>query len=260
MTNIIEIRDVILEFNNKRIFNKLSLDIASGDFVTVMGSNGSGKSRLAHILYGILPYLGSVKLAGKPITKDNAEEIRKNLSVVFEDSSNLFVTDNVLDELNCGSVSKKDVDDIIKKLDIAHLLSRNPNTLSSGESQLISLACALVSRPLVLVLDEALNALDNFNKKRVMKVLNQYNKKGLTIINITQNSEDILCGNRVVVFDNGTVVLNEPLKKALEQEKVFTSAHIALPFMADLCTKLKYYNLVSKIELDKVRLVNSIWE
>ena len=102
--------------------------------------------------------------------------------------------------------------------------------------------------------------LDCYNKAKVMNVLRQYNKKGLTVINITQNSEDLLYGNRVILFDNGDIVLNESLKEALLNDKIFVNAHINLPFMADLCTKLKYYDLIQKIELDRVRLVNSIWK
>lgn len=260
MSNIVEIRDVTLTCENKRIFNKLSFDIEGGSFVTIMGANGSGKSRLAHILYGILPYFGSVKIAGKVITEQTVEEIRKNVGIVFENPENLFVTDNVLEELSYSAISEKDIDYIVKKFGINHLLRRKLSSLSSGEKQLVSLACAIVSRPLVLVLDEGINMLDCYNKAKVMNVLRQYNKKGLTVINITQNSEDLLYGNRVILFDNGDIVLNESLKEALLNDKIFVNAHINLPFMADLCTKLKYYDLIQKIELDRVRLVNSIWK
>ena len=152
MSNIVEIRDVMLTCENKKIFNKLSFDIESGSFVTIMGANGSGKSRLAHILYGILPYLGSVKIAGKVITNKTVEEIRENVGIVFENPESLFITDNVLDELSCSAISDKDVDYIVKKLEISHLLGRKHTSLSSGEKQLVAIACALVSRPLVLVL------------------------------------------------------------------------------------------------------------
>ena len=260
MSNIIEIRDVTLTCENKKIFNKLSFNIESGSFVTIMGANGSGKSRLAHILYGILPYLGSVKIAGKVITEQTVEEIRKNVGIVFENPENLFVTDNVLEELSYSAISDKDVDYIVKKFEISHLLGRKHSSLSSGEKQLVAVACALVSRPLVLVLDEGINMLDCYNKVKVMNVLRQYNKKGLTVINITQNSEELLYGNHVVLFDSGEIILNEPLKEALLKDKVFINARVNLPFMADLCTKLKYYNLIQKIELDKVRLVNYIWK
>lgn len=260
MTNIVEFKNVTLNYGGKRIFDKISFNIAEGSFVTVIGSNGSGKSCLAYIIYGILPCLGSVKFSDKVISEKNIDNIRENISIVFEESNSLFVTDTVLDELIGSAKDKKDVDYITKKLDISHLLYRNLSSLSCGEQQLISLACALVSKPKLLVLDGALNMLDASNKKKIMKFLNQYNKRGLTIVHITENSEDILYGNQVMVLDDRKIILNESLKKALEHEKIFARLHLNLPFMADLCTKLKYYNIISKIELNKVRLVNSIWK
>ena len=260
MTNIVEFKNVTLNYGEKKIFDKISFNIAEGSFVTVIGANGCGKSCIAYVLYGILPYLGSIKLVDKLIAEKNIDKLRENISIVFEESSSLFIAETVLDELACSAKDKKDIDYITKKLDIAHLLYRKLSSLSCGEQQLISLACALVSKPKLLVLDGALNMLDMFNKNKIMKFLNQCNKRGLTIIHITENSEDILYGNQVMVLDNGKVILNDPLKKVLEQEKMFTKLHLNLPFMADLCTKLKYYNIISKIELNKVRLVNSIWK
>ena len=260
MSNIIEIRDMTLNHGNRMIFNKLTIDIEENSFVSIIGSNNSGKSSLAYAICGILPYLGSIKLFGYVVNKKNMDIINPYLSFVLEETFNIFMTDLVIDEIYCSAINKKDVDVIVKKLEIEHLINREPKSLSYGEMQLVALACALVKRPRLLVLDNALNMLDAVNKKRVMKLLNQFNKKGLTIINITSNSEDVLYGNRVVIFKEGKIVLNDTLREALEQEKTFTTSNVNLPFMADLCIKLKYYNIISKIELDRVRLVNTIWK
>lgn len=260
MTNIVEINKITLNHGHNQIFEEMSLNIEENSFTTIIGSNNSGKTSLAYLLCGILPYTGSIKIFGKSFNKRNTSYINQHLSFVLEDTVNIFSTESVLDELNCNTLDKNEVEYVIKKLKLENLLNRNPNYLSCGEKQLISLACALVRNAKLLILDNSLNMLDNIKRKRVMNLLTQYNKRGLTIINITQNSEDILYGNRVVIFDEGKIVLNDSLKSALEQEKTFVNAHLNLPFMADLCTKLKYYNVISKIELNKVRLVNSIWK
>lgn len=99
-----------------------------------------------------------------------------------------------------------------------------------------------------------------YNKKRVFNLLKKINAKGTIIINITQDSEELLFSKRVIIVDKGTIIVDDDINKAFLKEKEFLSAHVNLPFIVELCTKLKYYNILSEIELDEMKLVNAIWK
>ena len=260
MGNIIEFKNVTLNYGQKAIFSNVSFNINRGDFVTIMGANGSGKSCLAGMLYGLSLYSGTIKYNNKVISEKNSDNVRENISIIFENSSSFFMSDNVINELTSIAEKSDDIDNIVKKIGISKILHSKFEHLSCGEKQLVLLACALVSNPKVLVLDGALNMLDNCNKNKIVKLLKQYNKKGLTIINITQNCEEMLYGGRVILLDKGRIVLDEPTKNAIEYQKEFSQLRLGLPFMADLCVKLKYYNVISKMVLDKIKLVKMIWK
>lgn len=268
MTNIIEIKDLNFTYGDKKIYDNFSLSIEKGSFLTIVGATGSGKSVLVRILLGLLPFEGQIKVMEHNLNDNNVETIRKKINVLFENSDSQFIMDTVEQELivSLDRFYLKD-DEIFElilsistTLEITHLLKRNPHKLSAGEKQLVSLGCALVSQPDILLLDEALSMIDNCARNKVLKVLKNYNKKGMTIINITHNPEDILFGTDLMILKDGKSLIHNKVEKALKCEKEFISGNINMPFIADLCIKLNYYNVISKMELDKIKLVNTIWK
>ena len=102
--------------------------------------------------------------------------------------------------------------------------------------------------------------IDGVARKRIFEALKECHKMGMTILNITHESEEITYGTHLLILDKGQVVLQEPVKKALEKEKVFTTSQMELPFIPELSTKLKYYQVVKKTYHDKESLVEALWK
>ena len=102
--------------------------------------------------------------------------------------------------------------------------------------------------------------IDNNRRSDVLKVLTDLNKEGMTIINITHNSEELLYGNEIIVLNGGIIQDQGITKELLRKEKLFKNNGLELPFVVDLSYKLKYYGLVDDIVLDIDELVNKIWK
>ncbi len=268
MQNIIEIKRLDYKYGDKTVFNNLSLDIKSKRFVTILGRNGSGKTTLINIIMGLLDSDGKIVIDGIVLSNDTKKFLRKSIGVVFENPDEHFVTDKVYDELafilESLDYQQPDIDkkikDVSELIGIEELLNRKITTLSVGEKQLIALATAIINNPKILIMDEGLSNVDAYYRDVILKIINVLRKKGMTVINITSNSDDSIYGTDIIIINNGKVVLNKTLLRAYKEEKVFTSSGLTLPFIADISLKLKYYNLTNKIYIDNKSLVDEIWK
>lgn len=269
MGKIVEIKKLSFSYNAIPIFSDLSLDIAAGSIYTVLGKSGSGKSTLARILVGLEPTHDYIKIDGLYVNSKNQKEIRKSTILLLENPDSQFVGNTVLEELSYPlkkrGLKKQDilekVNDTAKEFKINHLLEKNPHELSGGEKQLVMLVSSLLFQPKLLLLDEAFSMIDRVTKEKTWKTLKKYQKKeNLTIIHFTHNCEEVLEGTDILLLANGKVSLQNKTKNALQSEKEFTSNHLALPFLADLSNKLRYYGTISDMEFNKKKLVDALWK
>ena len=268
MHNVIEIKDLNVCIKDKKIFENLNISFKNKKFVTVLGKSCSGKSVLAKTIAGFIPFEGDIIIDGVALNNDSMDYLLKKIGIVFENANQQFICNTVYEELSCilenlnyyqMDIDKK-IEGVAGLLGIEELLDREIVTLSVGEQQLVALASAIIHQPSILILDDALSNLDNYYKEIILRTLNILRKKGLTIIYFTSNSIDSIYGTDIVIINNGQVVLNKPLTKALKEEKTFITSGIEMPFIADISLKLGYYNLVDKIYLDEKGLVNAIWK
>ena len=268
MQNIIEIKGLNYKYGEKEIFKNLNLDIKAKRFVTILGKNGSGKSTLTNILMGLVDYDGKIIIDGIVLGNDTKKFLRKEIGIVFENPDEHFVTSKVYDELSfvlesmdyqSEDITKK-ISDVIELIGIEDLLNRKIADLSVGEKQLVALAIAIINKPKVLIMDDGLSNVDAYYRDIILKILNVLRKRGMTVVNITSNSEDSIYGTDIVIINDGKIVLNKTLLRAYKEEKIFISSGLALPFIVDLSLKLKYYNLTNKIYIDDKSLVDEIWK
>ena len=268
MENIVEIKKLDFKYGEKQIFDKLTLNIKKGSFTSIIGPNGSGKSTLMKLIVGLLKAEGTIKVDGITMGQDTFKDIRKKIGIVFENPDNQFVSETVMDEIAFSlenmNYDKKDIRERVKEvsalLGIEDILEKEPHSLSGGQKELVSLASALSIHPQILILDEALDMIDNNRREDILNILTELNKDGLTIINITHNSEELLYGNEIIVMNNGEVKEKGETKELLRKEKLFKNNGLELPFVVDLSYKLKYYGLVDDIVLDMDELVDKIWK
>lgn len=267
MKKVITIEDLCFSYSNQTVFDYLDLEIKESYFYTITGSSGCGKTTLMKILLGLLDYSGKIIIDGIELNIENKREIRKKIGVVFENPDTSFLAEtpleefeNILDNFEMSN-SKENIEEISKLLKIEDLLDCRIHSLSGGEKQLVALACSLITKPKILILDEALAMLDGVQKEKILKLLKKINKEqNVTILHITDDLEDSIYGQELVLIDSGKVILNESIKTAFEREITFKRCNLELPFMASLSSKLKYYNLVDKIILDMNKMVNELWK
>lgn len=259
MKNIIKIENVSYRKEDNIILDSISLKINRGELVSIIGPSGSGKTSLINIL------LNRVKCNdGKVSLSENSI-----IKVISEFSSSVFVTNRVIDEIKfCLKKLKLSDDEINGRLDfivnafhINDILECIPSSLSDGEKIIVSLACILVTYPDILIVDEVFDMVDEITKDNIFSLLKKLKKeKNMTVIFITQNPNDILYTERIILLSGGKVLLDEKVKNAFEDEKLYKSASISFPFMVDLCKKLEYYDLIDKPEFNMNKLVNKLWK
>lgn len=269
MKTIIEINNVSYIKKGNIILDSIDFRVNQGEFVSIVGASGAGKSSLVRILLGLEKCnQGNITIFGKLLHEDR-NEILKHIGVIFENPTDTFVTNKVSDELMFSlknmNISLKEIEVRLKEvssyLRIEYLLDYIPHSLSGGEKQLVALASALMLHPDILIIDESLDMVDVPTKEKILSLLKKIRReKKMTIIYVTQDLEDTLYTDRIVLLTNGKVCLDEKLKNAFENDKIYRNADLSLPFVVELSKKLQYYNLIDKMEFNMDKLVNKLWK
>lgn len=200
---------------NNFILNDINLEINQGEFVSIIGNNGKGKSTFVKLLSGILlPTSGNIYINDLDTkSKKDFINIRKNISIVFQNPENQIIFERVYEELEFTlknlNFSK---DDIEKQIDNALELTSmkdfkytNTSELSLGQKQKIVIAEALSINSEIIVLDEPTAMLDPISKKEIMKLLSDLNKLGKTIIIVTHNLDEIFYSTRCLYLNNNII-------------------------------------------------------
>jgi cell division transport system ATP-binding protein len=207
-----------------------SVHINSGDFVFLVGPSGAGKTTFIKlILKEIEPDSGKILLAGKDITRIRKREvpkIRQKVGMVFQDFRLLekkTVYENVAFAMEVLHKSRKEIRErvpyVLELVDIADKAKRYPDELSAGEQQRVGIARALVNKPRVLICDEPTGNLDPITAMDIMRLLEQINVRGTTILMVT-HAKDIVdkMNKRVVAIDHGRIVRDEEGSYGFEQQ------------------------------------------
>lgn len=269
MRNIIRIKDLSFRYGNKFIFEKLNLNVRDGEWLAIVGPNGSGKSTLIKIIVGLLEFDGSLIVDNMPLTSYNLAHIRKQIGVVFQNVDNSFIGETVADELAYTlenlAYTPDEMEEIISNLaetfNISHFLDGDPHFLSGGEKQKVALAAALVTNPKILIIDDALEMIDNEEKEEILCILDKLHRdRHLTIITITHNLAETYKADRMVVINAGEILIEGPVKAVLKEDKIFNRIGIEIPFMVDLSIKLKLYGLIDHNIIDMDEMVNVLWK
>lgn len=269
--NSIEITNLTIRYGKTFLFDNFNLNIKKGSWVTIAGPNGSGKSTLIKLLSGMENSFNNIKILDKTVCKKNLNKIRTEVGFVFDTPDNFFACETVEDELAFSlenmayqpSTIKKKIKEISSLLNLNDILKENPLELSGGEKQKVQLACALMLEPRILVLDEALIMIDEKEKFNILKILNEYNKKKrVTIISLTHNLDEALYSDRLVILNNGTIIIDGSIPLVYKEEMVMRKLGLQVPFEVELFQKLKFLNLIDEknISLDLEGLVKKIWK
>ncbi len=155
---------------------------------------------------------------------------------------------------------QESLDSVIKKFKLLDIIYKSPNDLTTNQKTLLCLASALIHEPKILILDESLQNFDPCEKDRIFKLLKTLKNKGVTILMITQDIEDTIICDEVVVINDKKVVMKGTKEELYEEEKLLNKLGYKLPFMVELSNRLKFYNLIDENIYDMEKLVDTLWQ
>ena len=196
----------------------ISFDVFDGEFVAIVGHNGSGKSTVAKLMNAlIVPDEGSVTVDGMDTADESrTPDLRKKVGIVFQNPDNQIVTTVVEEDVGFGPENlgvpteeiHRRVHDALEAVDMLSYARSAPHMLSGGQKQRIAIAGMLAIEPQVLVLDEATAMLDPLGRKKIIDiVMDLHNKRGITVVMITQYMEEAVGADRIIVLNDGLVEL-----------------------------------------------------
>ena len=262
---LIEIRDLAKSFGNVKAVDHISLDIESGEFITLLGPSGSGKTTVLRMIAGFEdPDAGSIKLNGEDIT--HLPPFDRDVNTVFQDYAlfpHMSVQENVEYGLRTRKVPKaeraKQALEAIASVKLEETVNRLPHQLSGGQRQRIALARALVLRPRVLLLDEPLGALDRQLREEMQVELKKIQRDaGITFVFVTHDQEEAMrMSDRIVVFNSGRIEqVGTPEQVYEEPRSNFVAGFLGTAniFSVDVARKFLGATTTVSIRPERIRL------
>lgn len=258
--SILQIKDLIhqyITYGEKEEENQtvnavdgVDLTVEKGEFIAILGHNGSGKSSLAKHINGLLqPTSGTVYLKGMD-TRDPKQilKIRQSAGIVFQNPDNQIVGSVVEEDVafgpeNIGVPTRdiwKRVAGALEGVGMTAYKSASPNHLSGGQKQRVAIAGIMAMEPECIVLDEPTAMLDPKGRRDVLSLAKELNEqKEITIILITHDMEEVLMADKVFVMDQGKVVMNGTPKEVFAHVKELKEYGLEVPFASELAYELK---------------------
>ena len=233
-----------------RAIDGLSLDIAKGSFVAILGHNGSGKSTFAKQINGILtPTDGTVWVSGMNTADEDAIwEIRKKAGMVFQNPDNQIIGNVVEEDVGFGPENIgvptddiwKRVDESLEAVGMTAYRYKSPNKLSGGQKQRVAIAGVMAMKPECIVLDEPTAMLDPNGRKEVIKTVRELNQKeGITVLLITHYMEEVIHADRVIVMDDGKLVMDGIPREIFSKVEELKSYRLDVPQVTELAYELR---------------------
>lgn len=282
MKNIIEAKDLVFEYYNYddngevkdtiRALNHTSISIEEGEFLVILGHNGSGKSTFAKHLNGILtPKEGTLVITGIDATNpDKIWDVRKEVGMVFQNPDNQIVATIIEEDVAFGPENlgiepeeiRKRVDDALETVGMTEYKHGSPNQLSGGQKQRIAIAGVIAMQPKCIVFDESTAMLDPIGRRQVMSTMEKLNKEyGITIVHITHYMQEAILADRIVVIDKGEVLLQGTPKEVFKEVEMLKNIGLDVPdttYLAYLLNKEGFNLDVDLLTIEEV--VEAIWQ
>jgi energy-coupling factor transporter ATP-binding protein EcfA2 len=232
---LVRVRDVHYRYGSSApgwVLDGINLKVQHGEYLLLSGASGSGKSTLCRLFNGLIPHFyggeitGDVVVAGLNTGTHPVAELFAHVSMVFQSPGSQLFNATVARELAFGLESlglpraeiARRVDEVAETAGLAHLLARNPQEISGGEQQLVSIGAALALRPELIVLDEPYASLDPANVRRVRDALRKIHRQGTAIVVAEHRLEHVVPdAQRMVVLHAGHIVHDGPLRSVLAQ-------------------------------------------
>lgn len=233
----------------KIVVDSVNININKGEFVAILGHNGSGKSSFVKMLNCVnIPCGGKVYVDNLDTSDEELLlEIRRRVGMVFQNPDNQLVATIVEEDVAFGPENlgvppreiRKRVDDALKTVDMYGFLNSAPHNLSGGQKQRIAIAGVLAMEPETLVLDESTAMLDPMGRKEVMETVKRLNKRGMTVILITHYMEEAAEADRVIVMEEGKVWTDATPQEVFSKVEEMKALRLGVPQASELAYLLR---------------------
>ncbi|HEO4027982.1 TPA: energy-coupling factor transporter ATPase [Streptococcus agalactiae] len=274
MTNIITVNNLFFKYDSNQTHYQLenvSFHVKQGEWLSIIGHNGSGKSTTVRLIDGLLEAeSGQIIIDGQELTEDNVWELRHKIGMVFQNPDNQFVGATVEDDVAFGLENKgiplKDmkerVDQALDLVGMSEFKMREPARLSGGQKQRVAIAGVVAMRPQVIILDEATSMLDPEGRLELIRTIRAIRQKyNLTVISITHDLDEVALSDRVIVMKNGKVESTSTPKALFGRGNRLISLGLDVPFTSRLMAELAANGLDIGTEyLTEKELEEQLWE
>ena len=232
------------------VLRGVSLSIAEGSFVAVLGHNGSGKSTIAKHFNAILtPDEGQVTVCGMQTTdEERLYDIRQTVGMVFQNPDNQIVATIVEEDVAFGPENlgvppaeiRARVDESLADVGMTEYMEHAPHQLSGGQKQRIAIAGVIAMRPRCIVLDEPTAMLDPKGRREVLSTIRKLNRElGMTVVLITHYMEEAAKADRVVVMNDGEILLDATPREVFSHVEQLKAVGLDVPQATELCWRLR---------------------
>lgn len=247
-----------------RFGTDVEINLKEKDFVSIIGNMND--LLIYTLLFGHKKC--NIFVGDKEVTYKNSYEIRKRVSFVLYQHLDIFVGETVKDEIAFGleslALKKDDITNLIQsesrlfKLD--ELLERDPNSLGSSDKVKMKILSSMIVKPKIIILDNVISELDYNDKLLVFDILNEFCKNGGIVINFTNDIEDTLFGDKIIVIYDKKVICEGKTISVLNEDKILKRLGLGLPFIVDLNKYFMDYGIIDKYELTNEKLVGALWK
>lgn len=218
MKSIIDVKNLSFRYKESQEYydvNDITFHVKRGEWLSIVGHNGSGKSTTVRLIDGLLEAeSGEIVINGQQLTEENVWSIRRQIGMVFQNPDNQFVGATVEDDVAFGLENqglsrqemKKRVEEALDLVGMLDFKKREPARLSGGQKQRVAIAGVVALRPAILILDEATSMLDPEGRRELIETVQGIRKDyDMTIISITHDLEEVAMSDRVLVMKKGAI-------------------------------------------------------
>ena len=251
-SNSIDVKHLTFKYDVNQEHNTLddlSFHVKRGEWLSIIGHNGSGKSTTVRLLDGLLAAeSGQIFIEGDLLTEDNVWDIRHKIGMVFQNPDNQFVGATVEDDVAFGLENKDIPLDEMKErvakaldlVDMSEFADREPSRLSGGQKQRVAIAGALAMQPDIIILDEATSMLDPEGRLELIKTIREIRKQyQMTVVSITHDLDEVALSDRVLVMKKGKVESSSTPEELFNRGDDLLTLGLDVPFSTNLISALK---------------------
>lgn len=252
MNKILEVENLVFKYEKESDVNQLngvSFSVERGEWLSIIGQNGSGKSTTARLIDGLFEeFEGTVKIDGELLTKENVWSLRRKIGMVFQNPDNQFVGATVEDDVAFGMENQgiirsemlRRVDEALAAVNMLDFKTREPARLSGGQKQRVAVAGIIALRPEIIILDESTSMLDPTGRAEIMRVIREIKDKyHLTVLSITHDLEEAASSDRILVMRAGEIIKEAAPSELFATSEDMVEIGLDVPFSSNLMKDLR---------------------